>query len=611
MKPMLPQLHLEAPTGKEWVYETKYDGFRAILYIHNESIQLKSRNDKDLLFQFPEVGTFIKENWNKFKPYLPVILDGELCILQNNYKADFYKIQKRGRLRSEDKIFQSSKELTSKLLIFDALMISGVSLTTQPYKERKQRLKQLFEDCSLPNQVDFKHPSIIQMIMNHTTFSSLWEQVKKYDGEGVVAKYVNSKWEEGKRSNQWIKIKNWKQALCFITSYEKSNGFFHIGVYEKGNVRLIGLFKNGLSADEQQALLQVVKNNSKSEDSQFIYVPPAICVELNYLELYEGQLREVHFSTFRFDLQPMECTWEKLTESKINLPENIEITHPDKPLWEKKEITKIDYISYLRTIYPYMEPFLYNRTLTVIRYPHGMFGEAFFQKNCPDYAPDFVRTHTDEGIRYIVCDQLDTFIWLGNQLAIEFHIPFTTIDRHSPSEIVIDLDPPTRKEFPRAVEAAMIIQEIFQSLGITGFLKVSGNRGLQIYVPLQKNSLVTWEDSRMFTHFIATYLISKNEKSFTIERLKKNRGNRLYIDYVQHAQGKTIICPYSLRGNENAGVAAPIYWEELNDSIQPDGFSMKQVLERTAENGCPFSLFFDVDNEQPLQQILSFLKKKR
>jgi bifunctional non-homologous end joining protein LigD len=344
------------------------------------------------------------------------------------------------------------------------------------------------------------------------------------------------------------------------------------------------------------------------EDSQFIYVLPAICLEVKYLELYENQLREPHFNRFQFEVDPLECTYERFIFQQKNLPENLEITHPDKPLWEQLEIHKADYILYLREASPYILPFLKNRLLTVIRYPHGMFGEAFYQKNCPDYAPDFVQTHRNEGIDYIVCNDLKTLIWLGNQLAIEFHIPFHTINSRGPSEIVFDLDPPSKDAFHLAIKAALYIKEVLDQLQLVSFIKTSGNKGLQIYLPLPENTY-TYDDTRMFTSFIAEYLISRDPESFTIERMKKNRGNRLYVDYVQHGEGKTIVAPYSMRGNEHAGVATPLFWEEVDDKLEPVSFNMENALNRIRKNGNPFHHYFQTKEIQRFTPVLEFLKQ--
>lgn len=285
------------------------------------------------------------------------------------------------------------------------------------------------------------------------------------------------------------------------------------------------------------------------------------------------------------------------------------ITHPDKPLWPEKGIDKIHYLQYLRNMSRYMLPFLSERELTVIRYPHGVNGERFFQKNCPDYAPDFIRTHVSNGVNYIVCSDLVTLMWLGNQLAFELHVPFQTIDSTKPSEIVFDLDPPSRDQFNLAVEAAWIIKDILAKLKLISFVKTSGNKGLQIYIPLPDDTF-SYEETRKFTQFVADFLTAKEPDWFTTERLKKNRGNRLYVDYVQHAEGKTIVAPYSVRGNEEALVATPIGWEEVKADLRPEQFPIDAIEERVRKNGCPFAEFFQAKSKQPFAPVLRWLEEQ-
>lgn len=287
--------------------------------------------------------------------------------------------------------------------------------------------------------------------------------------------------------------------------------------------------------------------------------------------------------------------------------QNISITSLDKPLWPKIGISKLEYLNYLINIGPNMLPFLDERLLTVIRFPHGIGSEFFYQKNCPDYAPDFIQTHPNEDINYIVCSDLETLIWLGNQLAFEYHVPFAKINSTGPSEIVFDLDPPSRDAFRLAVIAANLLKEIFDQLHLIPFVKTSGNKGLQIYIPLKENEF-TYEDTRLFTKFIADYIIQKEPTLFTIERLKKNRGNRLYFDYVQHAEGKTIIAPYSPRGNEDGLVATPLFWEEITEQLSPEQFTLVNTKNRIKELGCPFDQFFSSKEKQQFQPILNWLK---
>lgn len=608
MRPMLPTLTFDVPEEKEWLFEAKYDGFRAILHLDKEP-RLTSRNDKPLLHIFPEIKDFLEQNKDKFEPYLPLTLDGELVFLENAYKAHFGSIQVRGRMRSEKKIQEKAKTAPCRLLIFDILMVKGKKMTDKEYFTRKAELEALFKDCNMPLKPDEKDPRLIQLIPPYRSFNELWEKIVLHDGEGIVAKQLKNKWEEGKRSSLWLKFKNWKYVNCFITAYEKSNGYFYAGVFQGDAVIAIGQFLFGLKPDEKQALFQIIKDNKTDENSQFIYVEPAICVEVKYLEIYEDQMREPHFHQFRFDLKPDACTYEKFIQQQKNLPPEIEITHPDKPLWETPAIQKIDYIHFLREIAPYMLPFLKKRLLTVIRYPHGIFAEPFYQKNCPDYAPDFVETEMSEGINYIVCNNLQTLLWLGNQLAFEYHIPFKTIYSNGPSEIVFDLDPPSRDAFHLAIKAAILIKEVLDQLKLISFVKTSGNKGLQIYIPLQENTY-SFDDTRLFTEFIAQYLISKDPDSFTIERLKKNRGGRLYVDYIQHAEGKTIIAPYSARGNKAATVAAPLFWEEVNEKLTMERFQITNLIKRVNSDGDPFSSYFQIKENQPFSPVLDFLKQE-
>jgi bifunctional non-homologous end joining protein LigD len=610
MKPMLPSLIFDLPTSSEWLYEVKYDGFRAILEWNSNELKLTSRNGKPLLPQFPEIKEFLFKYKQQFQPFLPLQLDGELVFLENPYKANFSSIQVRGRLKSEKKITEQARKASCRLMIFDILMANGTPLHSTEFLKRKNELTKLFNQLDLKIEVSPNNEQLLQYVKAWEKFDDLWEKVILYDGEGIVIKLKGSPWEEGKRSSHWLKYKNWKFVSCFVTAFDKTNGYFYVGVYKEKCIYEIGQVLFGLKPDEKHALQQIIKQNKHTEDQQFIYVHPGICLEIKYLELYENHLREPHFNCFRFDLNPNDCTYQQFMFQQKNLPKGLEITHPEKPLWKDFQIQKADYINYLREVSPYILPFLEDRLLTVIRYPHGTFGEAFYQKNCPDYAPEFVQTHEDEGIQYIICNQLETLIWLGNQLAIEFHIPFQTIKSKGPSEIVFDLDPPSKDAFQLAIKAAIIIKDVLDQLKLVSFIKTSGNKGLQIYIPLPDNTY-SYNETRLFTSFIAEYLISRDPDSFTIERMKKNRGNRLYIDYVQHSEGKTIVAPYSMRGNEHAGVATPLYWNEVNDKLKLETFNLKNALHRIKNQENPFKNYFQTKNIQLFSPVLEFIKETK
>ncbi|WP_261178014.1 non-homologous end-joining DNA ligase [Anaerobacillus sp. CMMVII] len=286
--------------------------------------------------------------------------------------------------------------------------------------------------------------------------------------------------------------------------------------------------------------------------------------------------------------------------------ETVSLTNIEKIIFPKKGIKKYDVLKFLTVVAPHMLPFLRDRLLTVIRFPNGVDKESFYQKNCPDYAPSYVETKVSDGIEYVICSKLSTLFWLGNQSAIEYHIPFQTVQSKNPSEIVLDLDPPSQNEFSLAIEAALILKEIFDNLKLHSFIKTSGNKGLQIYLPLDET--YSYEDTRIFTSFIANFLETKYPKSFTTQRLKKNRLNRLYIDFLQHGEGKTIIAPYSLRGNENALMATPLKWSEVSEKLHPTQFPMEEGIHRVTQGILPFNDFFDVKKKQPFQTVLDNIK---
>lgn len=286
--------------------------------------------------------------------------------------------------------------------------------------------------------------------------------------------------------------------------------------------------------------------------------------------------------------------------------QGVDVTHPDKQIWP--HIQKLAYLQYLIEISPHLLPFLENRALTTIRYPHGVTGESFYQKSCPSYAPDFVETYLMDDINYIVCSSLPTLVWLGNQGAIDLHVPFNTIDSSMPSEIVFDLDPPSRDDFNLAIEAALILKEVFDRLKLISFIKTSGNKGLQLYIPLPEDQF-TYDETRAFTSFAAQYVTSLEPRWFTTERMKKKRGNRLYVDYLQHAAGKTIIAPYSLRGNNEALVATPLFWDEVTRDLRPEEFPMESILQRIKERGCPFASYEKSKQEQNFASVLGQLDK--
>ncbi|MCY7736917.1 DNA ligase D [Bacillus safensis] len=604
MKPMRLTPAHDIPAGADWVYELKYDGFRAIFVWEEDEIRLESRTGKQLNEQFPEVMDQCEQLRDEFAPFLPLTLDGELVFLLSEEQSEFAKVQQRGRLKNKEAIHRQAERFPCHFIAFDLLRCKGKPLVDLPLTERKNQLQQVFQDAKLPSSVQLEHPSLLQVIHSDPDSEYMKNLMTMYLAEGLVAKKKTSKWHDNTRSKEWLKIKNWRYVSVIVTRFDKENGYFQGCIYQDSALIEVVQFKHGLSKEEEQTLRTLFQTKGQLTGGSSYEIPPSIVASIACISFDGSALREPRFSSFLLDADPSACTFQQMLKQLYPLPAVIDVTHPEKPIVPALQLNKADYLLYLRQVAPYLLPFLRERRLTLIRYPHGSGDEFFYQKSTPDYAPDFVLTDVVDDISYTVCNDPRTLLWLGNQLAMEFHIPFETRDTDRPTEIVFDLDPPSVNEFHLAIEAAKRIKALLDGLFLTAFIKTSGGKGLQVYIPLKKNAF-TYEETRQFTAFICQFLCEQAPDLFTLERLKKKRGNRLYLDYIQHDAGKTIIAPYSPRGNELGLVATPLEWDELyHDELNPSLFTMPAVIERLKEKGDPFRRMRHLVNDDAFRQVL-------
>ncbi|QOR33845.1 non-homologous end-joining DNA ligase [Clostridium sp. 'deep sea'] len=273
---------------------------------------------------------------------------------------------------------------------------------------------------------------------------------------------------------------------------------------------------------------------------------------------------------------------------------NFKISNPNKLLWPKLGIKKIDYLNLMYELSPYILKYAQNRKLTVIRYPDGVAKKSFYQKNLPDYAPSWVEQSLNSA---------DILLWMANQAALEFHTCFNTLNNaNNPTSLVFDLDPSKNQTFEQVMEVALLIYETLTKLNIKSYVKTSGSTGLQIYIPV--GCKYSYENARKINEFFAKYFAQSYPTKISIERLIKNRGNKLYFDYLQMWKGKTIITPYSTRAVENARIATPITWQELKQGIDINDFNFFSIKERLAKKG---DLFSNMENDV---QDLDFILKK-
>ena len=259
----------------------------------------------------------------------------------------------------------------------------------------------------------------------------------------------------------------------------------------------------------------------------------------------------------------------------------VKFTNLDKIMYPGLAVTKKEVIEHYIGVAPRMLPFLKERAVVVTRYPDGVNSQGFYGKDAPRGTPEWVRTHrvhsdsADRDIEYIVADDVDTLLWLANIASLEIHIPASRIDSN-PDIMLFDIDPEPPAGFNEAVSVAKILNGLLGSLGLESYVKTTGKKGLHVLLPLEP--VYTYKQTREFVHQIGRYL-SKEMDGVVSERSQSQIPGIVYIDYLQNSQGRTMVCPYSLRAEPDAPVSTPVSWEEL-DGLKPSDLNIFSVSRR-------------------------------
>lgn len=295
--------------------------------------------------------------------------------------------------------------------------------------------------------------------------------------------------------------------------------------------------------------------------------------------------------------------------------QTITLRNLDKRYWPQAGLSKADLIAYAWRLAPVIVPHLAGRPLVLVRYPDGSEGEGFYQKNLPDHAPDWLPRyrHFSEGsgraLDLLVCNDVDSLIWLASQGALEWHPWHARVDSiERPDIAVIDLDPAPGVAFPEVVAAARLTQALLADLGLTAYPKTSGGRGLHLFIPIRPEL-----DHRAVTAFVrdlGRVLAAHAPQLLTLERRVDRRGRRVYVDYLQNGLGKTLVAVYSPRPTPQATVSCPVAWDEL-DHVRPEAFTLTTVPGRVAQVGDLFAPVLHVKQPlEPARRRLAALKSR-
>lgn len=571
IKPMLAKLIKEPFDSPEWLFEVKWDGYRALAFLQKGKVQLKSRNNLSFNTLFSPIVDELSKICHD------AILDGEIVLLDKKGKSNFQYMQN----------YQRAKQGDLHYYVFDLLFLDGKDLRELPLIERKKRLKKLLNSVKLTT---IRYSDHVE-----THGKAFFMEASKHNLEGIMGKKIDSPYRST-RSSDWVKIKVHQRQEFVIGGFtqpqgsRKNFGALLIGVYDKKELIYVGHVGGGFNTKllseiyETMIPLKQEKSpfkNAPKESASITWIKPKLVCEVSFQEwTSENILRQPIFQGLRLD--------KKATEVKMEKPETIQesenkLTNLDKIYWPKEKYTKGDLISYYKEIAPYILPYLKDRPVMLKRYPEGISKEPFYQKDAsslhlPKEIETFAIKHEKKTVHYLLIQNLSSLEYVINLGTIELHA-FNSRIQHlkNPDYLVFDLDP-LNISFDYVIETAQALHDMLESIKVTSYCKTSGKRGLHIYVPL--GGLYTYEQGRQFGQIIAD-IIHKQLPEFTsLERKPSNREKKVYIDLLQNSEMQTIVAPYCVRGQPGAPVATPLTWDEVKKGLDPKDFTIKTIPER-------------------------------
>ncbi|MEO5568131.1 MAG: DNA ligase D [Gemmatimonadaceae bacterium] len=615
----------EAFTRDGWVFELKLDGYRLLASKVGGNALLLTRNGNDYTEVFPEVARAVRA--------LPVdnyIVDGEVVVLDANGKPSFSKLQQRGRLTSSLDVRRAAGDLPATFYAFDLLAFEDNDLRDLPLIDRKRLLA-----IALPSIGPLRVLEHIERdgeaFMHAATAMRL---------EGIIAKKADAPYRGG-RSKVWCKIKAEETGDFVIVGYtepKKSRGHFgalQLADYVNGSLVYAGRVGTGFNEaqlNELMAMLTPIERDTPSclgplladaeeplpskqipETKTTVWVEPRLVCEVRYREWTpDWLLRHAAFVGMRVDKDPADCerqgfesgvvgSWNSGVEKETDYPspplnhsttppeKAVPISNPTKIYWPDDKYTKGDLIEYYRAISPWLLPYLRNRPVVMTRFPDGIDGKSFYQKDAPDWTPAWVRTvpiwstDTEREIRYFVCDDIETLTLLANMGTIPLHMWLSRVGHlEQPDTCVIDLDP-KEAPFSDVIRCALVLRKLCEDIGLPSYVKTTGKSGLHVMLPLGRQC--TYEQSRTLGELLARVMLREVGDIATITRHINKRGDKVYLDYLQNRHGQLIVAPYSVRPLPGATVSMPLVWDEVNESLDPKHYTIRNAIERIQRLG--------------------------
>jgi len=642
LAPMHAELGDAAFDHDDWMWEPKLDGYRALAFIGEKGVTLKSRRGLEM-DEFPHLEADLAK-----QAVSTMVLDGELVAFDAEGKPSFNAMQN----------IQANTPVV--FYCFDMLHFAGLNLRKAPYRDRRRWLAQ----CLLPSP-------LVQLVHVANEGKALQKAAMESGLEGVVGKHKASLYESGKRSSSWLKVKATQSGDFVVGGYTQGKGSratlgaLLVGYWEGAKLRYASHVGSGFDdatlAEAKKRLAPLRRDSGPFAEepdlpNPTIWVEPKVVAEVKFQDWTEdGCLRAPVFVRFRDDIKPKEVRRQVMRNARSPEPDNeigailrqldnaktaltlavgkqhIKLTHLDRIYWpadaalKQPALTKRDLLRYFAQVSPFMLPHLADRPLTMIRMPDGIGGQRFYQKHWAQERPPFVDTiavfsdHQDESHDYLLCNNLPTLLWLAQSGTLEFHVWHSRAKRapdakskatnyasslesleesvlNFPDCVVFDIDPYiySGKEAPgdepalntaafeKGKEVAFWLRELLNTMGLEPIVKTSGKTGLHVFLPIKRT--IDFDAARQVSEFVGRHLMRLHPKDITLEWSVPKRTGKIFMDYNMNVRGKTLNVAYSPRGAAGAPVSMPLTWEELA-AAHPLDFRISNAADRLAQTG--------------------------
>jgi bifunctional non-homologous end joining protein LigD len=614
LRPMLAERCARPFSKPGWLFEVKYDGYRCIAERHGERAELRSRRGRDLSRTFPELVRALEA-----LPVDHLVLDGEIIAPDAEGRPVFQRLQQRAQLRNPRDVEHTALEIPVVLFAFDLLAFEDYDLRGLPLSARKSILEEL-----LPQRGPLRYSAHFE-----ERGEAVYEEITRRRLEGMVAKRSDSPYVS-RRSSDWRKIRALETDDFVIVGFTRPRGSragfgaLHLAAYLGPELTYVGRVGSGFDdrllgelREELDAIARPTPPCPVPEAlaRSSVLVEPRLVCEVRYTELTsDGSLRQPVFLRLRDDKAPEECA-HPLHASAVagavpapdppndaasaahEEPHEVAFSNLGKVFWPKEKISKGDLIEYHRRIAPWILPYLRDRPLVLTRYPDGVEGKSFFQKDAPRWAPSWVRTermwseHASREIHYFVCDELEQLLYVVNMGTIPLHVWSSRVATlQHPDWCILDLDP-KGAPLEHVVRVALETRRLCASIELSTFVKTSGSTGLHVLIPLGRQ--LTFAQSRQLAGVLARTLVERLPEIATLTRRVSSRKGRVYVDYLQNGHGQLLVAPFCVRPLPGAPVSMPLRWSEVTRRLDLGRYTIANAAARMRRLG-----------EDPLQPVL-------